>query len=336
LSAAGVNRSVCEDLAGQLRAAAWPALTTSHRKAKVSRLADMAWTCWSARHRYEVAQVDVFSGPAFCWAEVACWVLRRARKPYVLTLHGGGLPSFARRWPGRVNHLLRSARTVTAPSGYLGDAMRTFRDDLQVVPNALDTQAYPFVPRRRASPKLVWLRAFHEIYNPALAPRVLALLAREIPGAQLAMLGPDKQDGSLQRTQQVAVDLGVRQIVDMPGPVAKRGIPDRLNRADIFLNTAGIDNTPVSVLEAMLCGLCIVSTNVGGIPALLEDGYDALLVPPNDPQAMARAVRRIVAEPALAERLSRNARRKAEQFDWSRILPQWKTLLASAARPQLQ
>jgi glycosyltransferase involved in cell wall biosynthesis len=150
------------------------------------------------------------------------------------------------------------------------------------------------------------------------------------------MLGPDKGDGSLQRTQQVAVDLGVRGIVDMPGPVAKQSIPDRLNRADVFLNTAGIDNTPVSVLEAMLCGLCIVSTNVGGIPALLEDGYDALLVPPNDPQAMAHAVHRIMAEPELAERLSRNARRKAEQFDWSHVLPQWKTLLASAARPQVQ
>jgi glycosyltransferase involved in cell wall biosynthesis len=182
----------------------------------------------------------------------------------------------------------------------------------------------------------VWLRAFHEIYSPALAPQVVALLIRDIPGIHLTMLGTDKGDGSFQRTQRVAVDFGVRHVLDMPGAIAKHDIPGRLYQADVFLNTARIDNTPVSVLEAMLCGLCIVSTKVGGISALLEDGRDALLVPPNDPRAMADAIRRIVTEPDLAARLSRNARRKAEKFDWSRILPRWKALLASAARRQTQ
>jgi glycosyltransferase involved in cell wall biosynthesis len=92
-----------------------------------------------------------------------------------------------------------------------------------------------------------------------------------------------------------------------------------------------VDNTPVSVLEAMACGLCVVSTRVGGIPYLLQHGRDALLVPPNDPEAMAAAVRRVLTEPALAESLSHNARLKAEQFDWSAILPQWQALLASVA-----
>jgi glycosyltransferase involved in cell wall biosynthesis len=102
-----------------------------------------------------------------------------------------------------------------------------------------------------------------------------------------------------------------------------------MSRGDIFLNTTNIDNTPVSVLEAMACGLCVVSTNVGGIPYLLEHEHDALLVPPNDPQAMATAVHRLLNEPDLAERLSRNARQKAAQCDWSIILPQWEALLTS-------
>ncbi|HMV50604.1 MAG TPA: glycosyltransferase family 4 protein, partial [Blastocatellia bacterium] len=85
------------------------------------------------------------------------------------------------------------------------------------------------------------------------------------------------------------------------------------------------------VIEAMAGGLCIVSTNAGGLPYLLEDGEDALLVPPNDPGAMAAAVRRLLTEAGLAERLSRNARRKAESFDWSAVLPQWRTLLRRVA-----
>jgi glycosyltransferase involved in cell wall biosynthesis len=85
------------------------------------------------------------------------------------------------------------------------------------------------------------------------------------------------------------------------------------------------------VLEAMACGLCIVSTNVGGLTYLLEDEHDALLVPPNDPAAMAAAVRRLLTEPGLAERLSRNARHKAEEFDLSVILPQWERLIETVA-----
>ena len=80
----------------------------------------------------------------------------------------------------------------------------------------------------------------------------------------------------------------------------------------------------------MACGLCVVSTNVGGIPYLLEHEYDSLLVPPNDPTAMADAIRRIVTEPGLASHLSQNARQKVEQFDWSKVLPQWEELLILA------
>jgi glycosyltransferase involved in cell wall biosynthesis len=72
----------------------------------------------------------------------------------------------------------------------------------------------------------------------------------------------------------------------------------------------------------------VVSTNVGGIPYLLNNEKDALLVPPNDPEAMATAVRRILTEPGLAARLSQNARCKVEQFEWSVILPQWEALFS--------
>jgi glycosyltransferase involved in cell wall biosynthesis len=85
-------------------------------------------------------------------------------------------------------------------------------------------------------------------------------------------------------------------------------------------------------MEAAACGLCIVSTNVGELPLLWQDGHDALLVQPDDSTAMAAAVRRILREPGLAERLSRNARAKAEQFDWAVILPQWERVLAEVAR----
>ncbi len=82
------------------------------------------------------------AGAAFLWAEAVCFALRRAGKPFVLTLHGGNLPVFARRWPRRVRRLLGAAAAVTTPSGYLGSEMASYRADIMVLPNCIDLQAY--------------------------------------------------------------------------------------------------------------------------------------------------------------------------------------------------
>jgi glycosyltransferase involved in cell wall biosynthesis len=177
----------------------------------------------------------------------------------------------------------------------------------------------------------VWLRAFDDVYNPSLAVQVVVHLAQEFPSVRLVMMGPDKGDGSLVSMKDLAMKLGVVDRVTCTGQVSKDEIPHRLHQGDVFLNTTRVDNTPVSVLEAMACGLCIISTNVGGIPYLLEDEHDALLVPTDDPSAMAKAVQRVLTEDGLADRLSCNARRKVEQFDWSYILPKWERLLTGVA-----
>lgn len=328
LSAHGGSRGVCEELAPRLRARGWQVTTASAHPQRIVRLFDMCLTAWRARHHYDVAQIDVFSGPAFLWAEAVAGVLRLLHKPYILTLHGGNLPEFARRRPGRVRRLLAPAAMVTTPSRYLLEQMAPYRADIVLLPNALDLSHYVFrLPDQPVQPRLVWLRAFHRIYNPVLAAQVIDRLRCDWPDVHLTMVGPDKGDGVLSEFKRFVSDNGLDANVTYIGGVPKAEVPEWLQRGDIFLNTTNVDNTPVSVIEAMACGLCVVSTNVGGIPYLLDHEQDALLVPPNDPDAMAAAVRRILTEPDLAAQLSRNARRKAEQFDWETILPQWDSIL---------
>ena len=327
LSGRGWNRHVCEDLAERLQGRGWRVIAASDRRGRAARMLHMLETVVRRRREYDVAHVDVFSGPAFAWAEAACWALRRVGKPYVLTLHGGNLPLFARGAPRRVTRLLRSAHTVTTPSRYLLEAMGEYRADLELLPNAIDLAAYPYRPRARPAPRLVWLRAFERIYNPSLAPRVLAAL----PGATLTMIGVDKEDGSLAETERTAAACGVADRLRIVPGVPKREVPRHLAEADIFINTSTVDNAPVSVVEAMACGLCVVSTRVGGIPFLLDDGADALLVPPDDAQAMAAAIRRLLEEPGLAEHISQGARAKAERFDWGPVLDRWEAILGGAS-----
>ena len=329
------SRSVGEDLATRLSGAGWMVRLTSGNRSRILRLLDMVGTAWSLRTGYRVAIVHVFSGPAFRWAEAVCWTLRRCGKPYVLTLHGGNLPSFCKAHENRARRLLNSAAAVVAPSGYLQQQLREYTPNIGVLPNGLDTAQFTYVHRLAAAPRLVWVRAFHSIYNPVLAVEALDLVHRSHPSATLTMIGRDKRDGSLASTRRRASELGIEgQLRIVPG-VDKADIPTWLQQGDIFLNTANVDNTPLSVLEAMGSGLCVVTTRVGGIPFLLQDGENALIVPAGDPSAMAQAIDRLLAERGLAGRLSEAGYQKARTFDWSTVIPQWISLLYGLETPRL-
>jgi glycosyltransferase involved in cell wall biosynthesis len=329
LSSTVGNRAVCEDLTARLSASGWSIRTTSSRPGRAARMADMLASICRHSRAIDAAHIDVFSGPSFVWAEAAAFARTRVGKPVVLTLHRGALPEFARRWPYRTRRLLRSAACVTAPSSYLLEGMRAYGDGLRLIPNAIDLARYPFRLRDRPRPRLVWVRAFHQIYDPTLAVCVLALVRRSHPDATLDMIGPDKRDRSLNGARAAAAELGVTSAVRFHGAAPKSDIPGWIDRGDIFLNTTTIDNMPVSVVEAMACGACVVSTRIGGVPHLVRDGAEGLLTEPRDAEGMAAAVERLLASPALAARLSRSARSKTEQFDWSLVLPQWQELLSS-------
>jgi len=328
---------VCEDLAERLENGGWQVVNASRKRARLLRLADMVLTVLRHRREYSVAQVDVFSGPAFFWAETVCWNLQRLRKPYVLTVHGGNLPAFATRWPRRVKRLLCSAKAVSAPSGYLKGELEAYCHQIKVIPNAIDIGLYRSRERAPAKPKLVWLRAFHEIYNPVMAVEVAAALARDFPEVELSMIGPDRGDGSMEKVKAEIRKLKLEERICLQGAVEKEDVPSVLAKGDVFLNTSNVDNTPVSLIEAMATGMCIVTTEVGGVPYLCENGKEALLVPRNDAEAMSYAVRSILVDSALSGCLSRAARAKAKRFDWSEVLPKWEKLLGqfqNAEAPQ--
>jgi glycosyltransferase involved in cell wall biosynthesis len=292
----------------------------------------MLETIFRHRRSIDVAHVDIYSGPAFYWAEAACWALRRVGKPYIATLHGGGLPKFASRWPRRVRRLLAGATIVTAPSKYLCQQMQDYRQDITVLPNAIEVSDYPFRQRGPARPNLVWIRAFDSIYNPALAVQAIALVVSEFPQLRLKMVGPEKEGVSRSQLLQAASELGVAAHVELSEAVPKSDIPRILQESDVFLNTSDVDNNPVSVIEAMAAGLCVVSTNVGGLPYLVSHRVNALLVPPRDPSAMATGIRQILQNPRLAQGLSARAREAVYRRDWATVLPQWQRLFEQAAR----
>jgi len=331
LSAKRGTRFYCEDLAERLAAKGHGVLTASDRPGRRGRFCDMLVTVWRRRTDYDQAIVACYSGAGFLWADSCGYLLRWLGKPFMLVLHGGALPEFHNRHPLRVQRLLRAATVLVTPSRYLQNCFAPIRSDIRYLPNALELGRYN---QRESSPdrlRLVWLRAFQADYCPEMAVEVLARLAEFHPEATLAMIGPDRGDGSLAACRQRAEQLGVADRISWVGAVSKAEVPARLADADIFLNTTRYESFGIALLEAAACGLPIVSTRVGEIPWLWLDGEELMMVEPGDAAAMAEAVRRIVEDADFAARLSCQARRRAEAYDWSVILPQWEALLAEAA-----
>lgn len=329
LSQSGLNPSVSEELANRLQQIGWQVLFVSRIRCKPLRLLDMIWTIFKRRKDYSIAQIDIFSGQAFHWAELCIGLLWLIRKPTVATLHGGNLPEYSAKHPCRVKKLLNKVTIVTVPSQYLYENMKQHRSDLTIIPNAIDISQYKYSQRTTIRPELIWIRAFHKIYNPELAVHVLHQIHQEFPTTNLVMVGPDKGDGSLQSTIKLVSHLGLNDFIEIPGSVSKAEIPEWLNSGDIFLNTTNVDNTPVSVIEAMACGLCVVSTNTGGIPYLIENGVDGILTSLDDPVEMADAVRSVLRNPSIATEISTNARNKVEEFSWSKTIPLWEHIFES-------
>jgi L-malate glycosyltransferase len=152
----------------------------------------------------------------------------------------------------------------------------------------------------------------------------LKQVQEKYPIATLTMVGPPKEV-AIEQVQTRARELEVE--VTVTGQLSKQQWIELSESHDIFINTTNIDNTPVSVMEAMALGLPVVSTNVGGVPYLIEHGQDGLLVPPKDPKKMAQAVFQLLDDSSLVNLLTQNARMKVESFDWEIVKKQWIKLL---------
>ena len=100
--------------------------------------------------------------------------------------------------------------------------------------------------------------------------------------------------------------LGLERAVVLAGDT--RDVADMLARADIFVLSSTSEGLPLSILEAMVAGLPVVASSVGGVPEAVEEGETGLLVPPRDPVRLAAALERLLVDPALRRRLGANGR----------------------------
>jgi glycosyltransferase involved in cell wall biosynthesis/O-antigen/teichoic acid export membrane protein len=167
--------------------------------------------------------------------------------------------------------------------------------------------------------KMGFLKGEHDLL------RALERVVKVAPNFRLDMLGHLSDAIIADRRES-----GLEERIDHFGPVALEERLTFFKRADIFVLPTYAEGTPISMLEAMAAGLPIISTPVGGIPDVVEDGVEGYIVEPGDVEALADRLARLINDPELRQEMGRRARDKVRPFNWDVVLPQLESEIRQA------
>ena len=297
---------------------------TSSKINKAYRLIDMCFSVLKYQNKIDYIIIDTYSTSNFYYALIVANLARLLNIKYIPILHGGNLPQRLDNSKRASDLIFKNSYKNISPSEYLKYEFEKRGYFTTLIPNVISLENYTYKKRTEIKPRLLYVRAFAEIYNPKMAVEVLFQVKKHHPNATLCMVGPDR-DGSLKSVKALVGKLKLKDSIEFTGVLTKKEWHKKSEEYDIFINTTNIDNTPISVIEAMALGLPVVSTDVGGLPYLIENNVDGVLVPKESPIKMSDAIIKLIKE--NNQSLASNARKKAETFGWDSVKFKWFDLL---------
>lgn len=277
---------------------------------------------WRAAGRVQLFHVMANSGWSWhLFAAPAIWIGRLRGVPVVINYRGGEADTFFEKALAWVKPSLGRANAIIVPSGFLEAVFGKRGFATRIVPNIIDldrfgTGTVSGVSPKSDSPSIIVTRNLEPIYDNGTALRAFQIVRRAFPPAKLIVAGSGPERESLQK---LAAELGIAEAVTFTGRVDNAGMATLYRSADVMINPSLADNMPISVLEALASGVPVVSTNVGGIPYLVDHGKTALLVPVRDAEAMAEAVLALLSDPSLAKRIRAAGLESIQQYTWPNV-----------------
>lgn len=327
LSAEGVQAELV-----RTNAPYWPALVGRIPVLRAGfRMLPYLVALWRGIGRAQVVHVLANSGWAWhLLAAPALLVAKLRGVPAIVNYRGGQADEFLAGAPGYVLRMLAGASQRVTPSSFLLRVFRKHGLTAEIIPNIIDLSRFKdsAAHAQPGSLQLIVTRNLEAIYDIPTAMKAFALVRAQHPTAKLTVAGSGPELGAL---RQLAASLDIDQAVHFAGPIENANIASLYASADIMLNPSTADNMPISILEALASGVPVVSTDAGGIPDLVEHGRTALLVHVGDAQAMAQAVLRLVADPALQARLREQGLQEVAHYAWPQVRDQWQKAYRRAA-----
>ena len=230
------------------------------------------------------------------------------------------------------NRALRSAQHVFSPSAYLRDVALGWGvdpDRVSVLPNpAPDVPVLPTREELRAKLGLTGnVIAFAGRLGPQKALRVALEALSDVPEVTLVVAGDGPERAGLERH---ARELGLEGRVSFRGSVSRAEVLRLFRASDASVLSSAWENFPHTVIEALAVGCPVIATAVGGVPEVVRDGENGLLVAPGDPVSLAEAITRFFSDEELRRRLSANAAASVDAYSEEAVFSRIESKLASA------
>ncbi len=248
----------------------------------------------------------------------AILVARLYGRPVVLNYRSGEAPDHLRR-SAIARWALRSVTMNVVPSSFLRDVFAAFNIRSRVIANVADLARFTYTPRNAVRPRLLSTRNFDALYNVACTVRAFARVQEKYPDASLTLVGSGSQEAML---RSLAAELQLRHVT-FAGPVPHDRVHRYYAEADIYVQTPSIDNMPGSVIEAFASGLPVVSTDVGGVPAILTHGVHGLLAADDDDRTIAEHVLTLMEKPDRACAFAAAAFETCRAYAWPVVAGEW-------------
>ncbi len=237
--------------------------------------------------------------------------------PVVLQLHGSGFErglhrrglrgALARAWTGRI---ARAADIVVAatPNWATDVGELLGLDDVRVVPNTAEAAPGGVPVGGGSAETILFLGRLTRAKGVFELVEAAAALRPSHPRLRLVFGGTGRDEEPLRA---LVAARGLAGVVELPGWVSGAEKQQLLTSASCLALPSHAEGLPLAVLEALLYGLPVVATSVGGIPEAVRDGEEGLLVPPGDVPALADALRRVLDDAAFARRLAQAGHERA-------------------------
>jgi glycosyltransferase involved in cell wall biosynthesis len=197
-----------------------------------------------------------------------------------------------------------------------------------VLDNPLDRSRIPQPYRGERRKVVAAAGRLHDQKNFQMLIRAFARFYRKNHAYSLVIYGEGPEKNALTR---LASSLGVAGAVEFAGQSKK--LLEEINDCAMFVLSSDYEGMPNVLIEAMACGLCCIATDcpIGGVRSLITDEENGLLIEPGDESALCRAMERVAADNALAERLGENASRIQRRLDEATVAEQWREFLEEIA-----
>jgi len=271
--------------------------------------------------------IHIMANSGWSWhlfAAPAIVIGRLYNKPVIVNYRGGYASDFFSKSWYWVHLTLNKAQAIVVPSVFLKEVFDEYDKSSVVIPNVLDKELFfqDNLLKANDNPHFIVTRNLEAIYDVATTVRAFALIVKEFPSATLSIAGtgPEKQ-----ALTALITSLQLSESVNFTGRLEPKEMAKLYQQADVMLNASMVDNTPNSIIEALACGTPVVSTDAGGIPKLVKDQHDALLVNIADHQKMAEAALDILKKTTLQQTLISNGLSTIEKFYWPNV---WQKLKA--------